>query len=878
VSAPRGIARLSFHPGFPLDAALPLVDHYADLGISHLAASPILTSRPGLPEGVVDHSAVDPALGGEVALRRLMTALRRRQMGLIVDVVPAFVAVGGTDNPAWLDLVEWGRDSTRAPWFDIDWRGSDSSLRNKLLAPFLDQPYGIALQAGALALGFDATRGSFHVRHRDHAFPICPLDYAQILEASGLPAAARLAEPFSRLSRMRLEPDDVAAAKFRLATLVDNTEARAAIASAIGAFDGRTESGRARLHKLLERQAYRLAWWGTAGDELNWRRHPSGTALAAIRVERPDVFDATHAELLRLYGEGLIDGFVIRQWDLLADPAGYARRLKLKLDGLGARRPRSAPPTPYLVADAVIGAGSEPPAGWDVAGTTGAEAADSLGAILHDSTAGTPLADIWALATGERQRFDDVRAAARRQALRSGFGVELQAVARALHEVALTDITTRDISFAALKRVVQELAVALAVPRTYADSSGLSGGDVLLFEAALAHARRRLSPLDAPVADYLADWLGREAPRSLKDFEQSGAREHAIAAFQQFTAALSQVAVDDTLLYRFGRLVSRNEVGADPATLGLKPEAFHARMAQRAARSRHAPTATSGPAQRRGEDARARLAVISELPRAWDDTLKELMEATRPFRSRLMDGVVPDPADAVILFQTLVGAWPAALKPDDVLGVGELHDRMQAWWQRSIRCARLRTGPMLGNPDYEEGCARFLSSLLEAPAGLPMRRQIAAFAGRLARAGTINALSHLVLKCTVPGVPEFYAGSETWDFRLETAGPAASAARLPVLDTETPLERLLAAHADGRVKTATQALLLKLRGSHAAVFRDGEYIPLPAEGRRADHVVAFIRRHRDSEIVTVATRLSTALIPTALISDRCVPSRAFRSM
>lgn len=883
MSPPRGTVRLEFHQGFPLEAAAALVDYFADLGLSHVTASAILAHRAGLPGGVTDHARVEPRLGGEVGLRRLVTALRRRRMGLIVDVTPGSMAAGGGDNPVWLDLLEWGRESAHAPWFDVDWRSAEASLRNKLLAPFLDQPYGLALEAGSITLAFDAARGSFHARHRDHVFPICPLDYGQILEAAALPAAAPLAEPFSRLSRMRVDPADVAAAKFRLTTLAAAPDARTAIAAALAAFDPHGEAGRTRLHRLLERQAYRLAWWGTAHDELNWRRLPTDPALAALRVERPDVFDATHAGLLQLYGEGLIDGFVIQQWDLLADPAGYARRLQLKLDGLQGQRPPDAPAGGYLIAGTAVSPEAPWPQDWEIAGTSGTEAADTLGAILHDPAAGPTLADVWAATTGAHQRYEDERAAARRQALRTSFGAELQAVARALHEVALGDLKTRDISLAALKRVAAELAIALPARRTYAGIDGFSPADAGVFAGALAKARRRISPLDQSVADRLADWLGGEPPRRLRDFEQAGAREHAIATFQQFTAALDRVATDDTLLYRYGRLVSRNEIGADPAQLGLKPAAFHARMAGRAEHGPLALTATSGPAQKRGEDARARLAVLSELPREWESLLQQLMEATRPFRTRLAEGVVPEPADAAILFQTLVGAWPYPLQPEDPLGLGDLNDRLQAWWLRMIRGARLRTGPLLGSPAYEQGCAHFLSTLMEAPAGLPARRLVAAFVARIARPGAINALSHLLLKHMAPGVPELFQGGEFWDFSLEGADATRGVdylARSSALAADMVPERLLESYQDGRVKQATLALLLHLRSAYPALFREGDYQPLPGEGRRAEHVIAFARRHRGVELVTVATRLSAPLlgddsplpkVPRLRWGDTCLP-------
>ncbi len=871
MSTPRGIVRLRFDQGFPLDAAVGLVDHFADLGLSHLAASPVLASRPGLPGGVVDHDAIAPRLGGEEALRRLATALRRRGMGLILDIAPAFMAVGGEDNAAWRELLEWGRDGARAHWFDVDWRGADPTLRNKALLPFLDHPYGEVLTAGGLQLAFEGARGAFLVRHRDHAFPISPLDYATVLEASGLSDAAPLAAPFARLSRLRPDLEQAEAARRALADAAAAPEGRTIVTAAAGAFDSRIAGGAERMHRLLERQAYRLAWWGTAADALNWSRHPRHGTLAAIRVERPDVFDATHTTLLRLFGEGLVDGFVIRQWDLLADPIGYARRLRLKLETAAGQRPAGLP-APYLAA-AAAPAGGMPRAGWSVAGTAGTEAQDALSAVLHDPAGGTPLSDIWISTTGERQRFGDLRAATRRQALDAQFGARLDAAVLALHEVAAADPASRDTTPAAIRRVACELAVALPVRRTYAGLDGFDETDAALFAAALARARRRLSPLDQPAADHIAGWLGGEAPRAVGDFEQAGAREHAIALFQQLTAALDRVATDEMLLSRYGRLISRNETGSDPTLMGLAPEAFHARMAARAAHSPDAITATSG--RRLGEDARMRLAVLSAAPRVWDEMLRGLMDLSRPLRARLAEGVAPAPADASMLFQGILATWPPALRPDDALGLGDLQERLRAWWLKMLRDARLRTGPESGDPAYEAACEAFLAALVEGPEGLPARRSIAAIVPRIARAGMINALSQVVLKCTVPGIPELVQGTEFWDYSLgETdaaRAPAPFARGAPAADIRPDL--LLDSAHDGRVKQATLARLLHLRAAEPALFREGDYLPLTVAGANAGHILAFARRLRGATLVTVVTRLAFGLLEPNGALPRVSPER-----
>ncbi len=870
---PRAFTRLAFHKTFTLEAALPLVDQLADLGISHLRTSPLLAARPAIAGGlgVVDHSVIAPEIGGESALRRLSTALHRRGMSLIAEVAPGHMAAGGTDNPVWLDVLEWGRDSTFASWFDIDWRVGEGHLRQKLLAPFLDRPYGEALAEGALALAFESGQGRFVVRHRSHIFPICPLDYSRILENSTLPAAAEMARLFSGLSRLRPAPDMVQDARARLRDLAGTADGHAAISSAVAAFDGHDHAGRTRLHALLERQSYRLAWWQTARDELNWRARLDAANLIALRVERPDVFDTTHATLFRLYEEGHIDGLSIMGWDLLSDPEAYASRLRLKLGGLAGRRPADAPAgTPYIMADAALAPGASLPHGGELAGATGADAQEAIGAVLHDSVASGALSDSWMSATGNRQRYDDAYRQARREAVRLRLGPDLQSMARALHDLASINLTTRDISLAALKRVVEELAIAFRAPRTRTGLSGRSEGDNRQFADALIRARRHISPLDQPVADQLANWLGNDSSGSLNDIEMSGARAGAIARFEQFTAAIHMAAAEETMPLRYGRLLSRNEIGSDPTLVGLRPAGFHERMAARLARTPAALTPLGGPLQLLGADARMRLAVLSEAPRVWDELLRELQQLTVSLRTRLTEGAAPDPSDEVILYQALIAAWPLAPRTEDPLALGELHDMAKAWQRNAIRTSGLRTSHIFPNMDYERGCADFLSALMEGETGVAARRLIAAFATRIAPAGIANALSQYVLAHTAPGVPDVKATGTGWDFSLgdaQTARATPGGRTSPLLVPEPP-DMLLDSWRDGRVKQALITRLLRARTEYPAVFAQGDYAPLVLEGRQADHAIAFMRRHRNHVLIVIATRLSFPLLDEKLAQPR----------
>ena len=374
----RATLRLQFHKGFTLEQAVPLVPYFARLGISHIYASPLLAARAGSMHGydVVDPTQVNPELGGEPALRRLVSTLREHNMGLILDIVSNHMAVGGSDNPWWLDLLEWGRLSPYGEFFDIQWHSPDPLMEGQLLLPFLGSDYGVALQEGTLKLLFNPQRGSFYVEHYDHHFPICPSDYAELLKSPQ--ALKSLAERFSTLSYQSDAHALAMPLKDELRELATEPSILAAIHDTLKAYDSTTEAGFQRLHQLLERQSYRLASWRTAADDINWRRFFDINELGGLRVERPAVFDATHGKIFQLIGEGLIDGLRIDHIDGLADPRGYCRKLRRRLDLLAPGRH-----LPIYV-EKILGAGETLHRDWAVNGTTGYEFMNQLSLLQHD--------------------------------------------------------------------------------------------------------------------------------------------------------------------------------------------------------------------------------------------------------------------------------------------------------------------------------------------------------------------------------------------------------------------------------------------------------------------------------------------------------------
>ncbi|MBF8671503.1 malto-oligosyltrehalose synthase [Pseudomonas putida] len=859
--------RLQFHSDFTLDHAVPLVPYFARLGISHLYASPILKARAGSRHGydVVDPTCVNPELGGEAALQRLVAALRQHGMGLILDTVSNHMAVGGADNPWWQSLLAWGRRSPYAEFFDIQWHSSDPLLAGQLLLPFLGSDYGVALKNGEIPLEFDRQNGVLQIAHYEHRFPICPVDYGWILALSPDPALNALAERFTALNAAATPLADALPLHAELARLVAEG---ADLESALQAFDSNNEHGFKRLHLLLERQTYRLASWRTAADDINWRRFFDINELGGLRVERAAVFEATHAKLFELIERGLVDGLRIDHIDGLADPRGYCRKLRRRVDGLLARRPLDAALEHFpIYVEKILGANEHLHCDWLTDGTTGYEFMNQVSLLQHDPAGEVPLTELWANVS-ERPDFPEEVRQARHLVLNASLAGDCESVAQALLQVARNDLMTRDLTLGAIRRALQALVAHYPVYRTYFNACGRPAEDEGFFQQALANARQDLGEADWPLLEQLEQWLGGQAWRNLPAGRARKQLRHACVRFQQLTAPSAAKAVEDTAFYRSARLLSRNDVGFDAERFSAPLEHFH-NEAQRRLRDFPDNLLTSATHDhKRGEDTRARLAVLSERGPWLASRMEHWLELATPLRTPLDDGLAPSPGDELMLLQTLLGSWPLDLDLHDDNALGQYAERIRQWQQKALREAKLRSGWSAPNEAYESACARYIDNLLLDGENQQLRRSLADAAQLLACPGALNSLVQALLRMTTPGVPDLYQGNEYWDFSLvdpDNRRAVDYASRRRTLDDATPVAELLAHWRDGRLKQALIARVLDCRQAHAELFRRGAYLPLTVHGRHADKVVAFARLGEGERAVIIAPRLASTLLAGAPI-------------
>ena len=816
MTALRASARLQLHAGFDLHAAAVRLPYFAALGISHLYLSPIATAVPGSTHGYdgIDPTQVNPELGGEEAFVALSRRARGLGMGLILDLVPNHLATH-PGNGWWWDVLRHGRRSRHAGWFDLDWRAPGHD--GQLWLPVLDRPCAEAVAAGVLRLEFDP-HGHVQLRHHEQPFPLRP---------QTLPS---------------LSP--------------------AALREWVAELNAQASVGDPRLLRLIERQPYRLAWWRVGNDMVNYRRFFDITSLVALRVELPAVFDAVHALPLRLAAEGHLDGVRIDHIDGLADPAGYLRRLRARLDQAGRRR-GLAPGTLALYVEKILAPDETLPDDWQCDGTTGYDFMDQVGGLLHARGGRVPLRQLWRAQSGRSGDFGQEQRQAREEILRGPLQAEFIRTVRAQMALARLDPATREFSPQMLARALACLLREYPVYRSYAGAGGLDEAGLANLEGALARASVGQPAGSVAALEAMARWLRDD---SGADRVQVALRRVLRRRFEQLSAPLNAKAVEDTAFYRHGVLLSRNEVGSDPDHFALTAAEFHEACRKRARQYPRALLATATHDHKRGEDVRARLAVLSELPAWWRDQVRAF--------DALASGLpvaAPDPGDAAMLWQMMVAAWPCDLAVDAADALHVYAERLGQWQQKALREAKLRSSWLDPQAAYEARVHTFIEAVLTTRHGLPLRRALQRAMRHLAVPGARNSLAQACLRLCVPGVPDLYQGTEGWDLSLvdpDNRREVDYGLRQRWLEDRRDWPTLLHDWTDGAVKAQLIARLLRVRAEHPGLFVGGSYQPLAGAGER---VLAFSRSDGQHQLLVAVTRLGA----DAAASTLALPARTW---
>jgi len=882
---PRATYRVQLNRDFGFSQTAAIAPYLHALGISHLYCSPFLKARAGSSHGydIVDHNALNPELGSREDFNRLSEVLKRHGMGLILDLVPNHMGVGGNDNPWWLDVLENGPASEYAEFFDIDWQPAKPELAARVLLPLLEDHYGKVLEASLLQLQFDANRGQFSIAYHEHRFPIDPRSYPLVLRPAldsltrGLGAShtacSKCQELIGRFEalppRWQIAPEqrrtrqyDKETAKLELVTAcATHEELRRELADQVQRFNGRTaEPGDFEaLHELLEQQAYRLAFWRVAADEINYRRFFDINTLAGLRMERPEVFEATHRLVLELIRQDRLHGLRLDHPDGLYDPASYFARLRaMTTTALG---PSDRGPL-YTVAEKILARDEPLPPDWHVHGTTGYEFANLLGGLFVHPDGKRPLTRLYRRFTGRLGSFEDLVYECKKLVMHSLLAGELQVLANLVDRFSEADRRTRDYTLNALRDALQEFVACLPVYRTYLSEAGATDQDRSYIHQALTAARRRSPSADLTVFDFLEQLFTQAANGEAPEIVPF------VMKLQQYSAPVMAKGLEDTSLYVDNRLLALNEVGGNPRDFGTAIGEFHDENLLRARQWPHSMLTTSTHDTKRSEDVRARLAVLSELPDLWQKRVSVWSRIHRRHKREVHGELLPSRNDEYLLYQTLVGAWPpgAASAPGDFAG------RIEAYMIKAVREAKRHTSWLSPNAEYETALTGFVRGVLGS------RRFLAdflPFQQQVARLGLLNSLSQTLIKLTAPGVPDIYQGCETWNFTLvdpDNRRPVDFAHLQSQLQSLIELEQtappaelpptLRNMADDGRAKLFVTMRTLRCRAAAPSLFRDGDYRPLATDGPRAAHLVAFARTLGSRQLVIVAPRWMSRLSPS----------------
>lgn len=878
-SIPAATYRLQFHSGFRFEDAREIVPYLRALGISHVYASPFFQARPGSQHGydICDHNTLNPEVGTREEFDRYVETLRAHEMGQIADFVPNHMGIGEWTNTWWMDVLENGPSSIYAKYFDIDWDPIKEELENKVLLPVLGDQYGRVLEKGELKVRYKD--GAFTLHYYDNVFPMAPRSYGLILRVVTERLAAQYGEDefltelrsiMTSLEHLpaRTEKDpakirerarEKEVVKRRLVRLCEECpQVAEGIQQRLVEIQGNVGDPRSfdALDALVGAQAYRLAFWRTAAEEINYRRFFDINELAAIKTELAEVFEASHRLVFELIRNGAVHGLRIDHVDGLLDPLGYLGKLQkayreifdLPGDQVGL----------YLLVEKILMEDEELRPTWPVHGTTGYEFTNEVIRLLVDPAAERSVTGTYGKFIGEPLRFNELVYRRKQSVMRLSLASEINVLGHMLNRLSEKNRWYRDFTLNSLVTAVGEVIACFPVYRTYlVPGRETDEIDRRVITRAVNAAIRRNPAIERSIFDFLRGILLMEFPPNI---DEAARREHEqfVLKLQQCTGPVMAKGLEDTSFYIFNRLVALNEVGGEPQRFGAEPKAFHEAAEHRRASHPHSMLATSTHDTKRSEDVRARIAAISELPEDWRKHLQRWRTANRKHKREVDGAVAPDANEEYLLYQTLLGSWPL----EGLDAEGEYVGRIQDYMTKAIKEAKVNTSWIQPNDEWDEAVRTFAARILDPAKNNRFLKQFEPFAARIAGLGAINSLTQVVLKCTVPGVPDFYQGNELWDFSLvdpDNRRPVDYERRRRMLESlhgGVDVRGLLENWEDGHIKMFVTLRLLDLRRQYPELFRQGDYTPVESAGSHTASCVAFRRQWNGRKLIVIAPRLS----------------------
>lgn len=880
--------RMQFTKNFRFADAEALVPYLHDLGISHLYASPVFEARPGSLSGydTCDFSRVSPELGGEQAFNSLVRALHGRGMGLIVDFVPNHMSAHPQWNLWWRNVLANGPSSPVSEYFDIDWYPVNSNLHGKVLLAILGRQYGDALESGDLRVEY--RDGEFCLLYADFNLPLNPRQMKFLLrhrwegsaDLAGIEPAVRQEFesilfhldhiPGYRQAGMeaRIERErETAIATHRLVKVIDESPAlRRHLEGVIEEFNG--QPGRPEsfdlLHTLLEQQPYRLSYWRTAMQEINYRRFFDINDLIGLRMEYEPLFHAAHPKLIELVEKGLIDGVRLDHIDGLLDPQQYLNQLRAVTS--------KVQPSLYLIVEKILARQEWLSAEWPVDGATGYEYLALLNGLWVEEKNVPKIESIYCDFCGRTKPERDAVYKAKRLITATSMASELNVLAHELNRLSEQNRRSRDFTLDGLREALREVVACFPVYRTYISERGFSPSDEMAINEAIGQAKRRNPTLESSIFEFIRNHICpiRQPAEAGDAFAQ---RLRFAMKFQQYTSPVQAKGMEDTVFYRYSPLASLNEVGSAAGRRATTPQEFHEANMHRMERWPDAMLTTSTHDTKRGEDARMRIHVLSEIPEEWNSKLTEWSATNESAKTDVNGNLSPDRADEYLYYQNLLGMWP----PHQTTIDDEIVSRMEVFMNKALKEAKVHTSWINPSNDYDAAVEKFVEQTLRGPSSATFLASFIPFAERVATLAAWGSVSQIAVKLMSPGVVDTYQGGELWDLNLvdpDNRRPVDYATRQQRLQS---LKNRFSSNAN--TEQRTDAIMemcrtwwtgdlkllyieqgLGLRERESELLARGSYLPLPAEGPAAEHIVAFARQHQGKWLLTLALRWFASLL------------------
>jgi len=882
VRIPTSTYRLQLNRDFPFAAAGEILDYLQELGVGAIYSSPFFQARPGSGHGydIADHGSIDRALGGREAFDAFTDQLEKKGMLHVADFVPNHMGIGGDSNPWWMDVLENGPSSIYSHCFDIDWDPLKDQLANKVLLPILGDQYGRILERGELRLEMES--GSFHVRYWEHILPLNPRTYPHILEkaAEGLKEESEEDPDWIELRsiitactylppRTESDPERIAerarekeVIKRRLERLMEeSTTVAHAVGAAIEYFNGQVGFPRSfdALDGLLNDQAYRLSFWRTAAEEINYRRFFDINDLAAIRMEQADVFDSTHALLFELVGQDRVQGLRMDHPDGLYDPKGYFDRVQREIGQLESWRSRPDGRNIWMVGEKILSHRERLPHDWRVHGTTGYDFMNQVTRVLIDPAMERTFNDLYLRFVDGKTRFSDLVYEKKMLVMRLSLSNDINVLGHMLNELSERNRYYRDFTLNSLTTAVREVIACFPVYRTYlVPGQPVSMESRRIIMSAVAQARRRNPAVEGSVFEFVGDILQFRLPENV-DSDAVQAHYDFVMRFQQISAPTMAKGVEDTAFYIYNRLVALNEVGGEPERFGQSVEEFHQDQIERHREWPHAMTSLSTHDTKRSEDVRARLVVLAEMATEWRRAVKRWSTLNERHRNEIEGELAPTRNEEYLFYQTLIGTWP--LEPMDAEAHQTYLGRIQGYMQKALKEAKENTSWIQPNESWDGAVSDFMASALRRIKRNAFIRAFETLAEEVAQLGAIYSLAQKAIQLTTPGVPDVYQGTELWDFSLvdpDNRRPVDYALRSKMLKTfqRSGFGDFVEVWKTGRPKLGLVHRLLTLRREQPDLFAFGDYQSLVPEGEHAGSVLAFGREWDGQRLITIVPRLA----------------------